>query len=166
MEFLPSDCLTPFTDFRVEDRGGLPRAVFDRLPPEQGSLLSRFLHPDRAYIGALYLDVLKVAKKEISWITYKDDYFEVTFGPRRVVIETREPSRQGGSRVRLRLPLGDVMLLLMRWGIRCVTWGRHSGAETPAMRHAPSPRRVPAPESSFEKGERESPRMNTSTAVS
>lgn len=151
METLPTEFLTPFTDFRVEDCDGVPRAVFDRLPPEQSALLAHFLHPDRNYIGALYLDVLKVARKKITWLSYEDDYFKVTCKPKSVVLETKGPVELAGRRVRLRLPTGDVMLLLMRWGLRCVTWVPTQRCGTLAMRTASTSHRVSAHEPSFEK---------------
>ena len=47
-ERLLADRETPFTDFHVEDSEGEPRAVFDRLTPEQSSLLAHFLYPDES----------------------------------------------------------------------------------------------------------------------
>lgn len=117
-----ADRETPFTDYRVEDRDGLPRAVFDRLPPEQSSLLSYFLYPDKFFIGNLYLEVLKISNKEIPWMSYEDNYVKTTFKPRSVVIETKVPVEQRGSRVKLKLPLGDVKFLLLKWRFECMRW--------------------------------------------
>jgi hypothetical protein len=122
MENLWSDSATPFTAFRVEDCDGLPKAVFDRLPPEQGSLLSYFLYPDRTYAGALYLDVLKVAAGEIPFMSYEDDFFSTTFEAETALIETKGPAEETGSPVRLRLSLGDVKFLLLKWTFECMRW--------------------------------------------
>lgn len=49
-----ADSGTHFTVFRVEDNEGLLLASFTRLTPEQSSLLSYILYPDKSYVGALY----------------------------------------------------------------------------------------------------------------
>jgi hypothetical protein len=116
------DSGAPFTDFRVEECDGLPKAVFDRVPPEQDSLLSYFLYPDKAYVGALYLDVMKVSEGEIPWMSYEDDFFRSTFRPDAALIETKGPAEQTGAPVRLTLPLGDVKFLLLRWSLECMRW--------------------------------------------
>lgn len=113
---------TPFTDYRVEERDGLPGAVFDRLPPEQGSLLSYFLYPDKAYAGALYVDVLKVAAGRMPWMSYEDDFFKTTLRPDCVELETKEPDGRTGNPVRVRLSLDEAKYLLLKWGFECMRW--------------------------------------------
>jgi hypothetical protein len=49
-----ADSETPFTDIRVEDNERLQQASFNRLLPEQSSLLPYILNSDKAYGGALY----------------------------------------------------------------------------------------------------------------
>lgn len=113
---------TPLTDFSVEEREGQPAAVFDRLPPEQGSLLSYFLHPDSAYAGALYADVLKVAAGRVPWMSYEDDFFKTTLRPDCVELETKEPDGRTGTTVRVRLSLDEAKHLLLKWGFECMRW--------------------------------------------
>lgn len=122
MKSLWADSETPFTAFRVEDCDGLPKAVFDRLPQEEGSLLSYFLYPHRIYAGALYLDVLKVADGEIPYMSYEDDFFRITFEAKAAQIETKGPAEETGSPVRLKLSIGDVKFLLLRWTFECMRW--------------------------------------------
>lgn len=122
MERELADSETPFTDYYVEDCDGLPRAVFNQLPPEQSSLLSTFLYPDKAYIGALYLDVLKVSDGEIPWMSYEDDFLKAIFERKSVMIETKEPVEQTGSPVKMKLPLSDVKFLLLKWRFECMRW--------------------------------------------
>lgn len=123
-----ADAETPFTDFRVIDCDGLPQAVFDSLPAEQGSLLSYFLYPDKTYVGGLYLYLLKVTEGEIEWMSYEDDFFRTTFTPDNVVLETKEPTGQAGSGIRMNLSPGEVKFLLLKWTFECMRWGaiRHS----------------------------------------
>jgi hypothetical protein len=120
MERLLADCETPFTDFRVEDCDGLPKAVFDGLPPEQSSLLSHVLYPDQAYIRELYLDVMKVSGGEALWMSYEDDFVKTSFGPVSALIETKLPTEQTGSHVKMKVPLADVKLLLLKWRFECM----------------------------------------------
>ena len=122
MKRLSGDSRTPFTDFRVEECDELPKAVFDRVPPEQDTLLSYFLYPDKSYVGALYLDVMKVSVGEIPWMSYEDDFFKSTFRPDIAVIETKGPAEQTGAPVRLTLPLADVKFLLLKWSLECMRW--------------------------------------------
>lgn len=110
---------TPFTDFRVEERDGLPSAVFDGLPAEQGSLLSYFLYPDKAYAGALYMDVLKVADGSAQWMSYEDDFFRATFRPDGVDLETKEPPAGAGTHAKVTLSTDDAKYLLLKWGVVC-----------------------------------------------
>lgn len=105
---------TPYTDFRVEERDGVPSAVFDRIPAEQSSLLSYFLYPDKAYAGALYMDVLKVAGGAVPWMSYEDDFFTVTFMPDGVELETKECTP-----AKVSLPTDDAKYLLLKWGVVC-----------------------------------------------
>jgi hypothetical protein len=122
MERLLAESETPFTDFRVVNSDGLPKAVFDRLPEEQGSLLSHFLYPDREYAGAMYLDAMKVYDKEAAQVTYKDDLLAVTIRPRSVVIETQRAAGQAGERVKVRFSLREAKLLLLKWKFECMRW--------------------------------------------
>lgn len=117
-----ADAETPFTDFRVVDCDGLPKAVFDSIPAEQGSLLSYFLYPDKGYAGALYLDALKVSDKEIAWASYEDDFFTVTIRRRAVDIETKGPVEQTGARAKVTLSMGEAKLLLLKWSFECMRW--------------------------------------------
>ena len=121
-ERLLEDCETPYTDFRVEDSDGQPRAVFDHIPLEQSSLLSCFLYPDKNFIGSLYLDVLKVARKEVSSMSYEDDFYIATFKQDSIVIDSKEPVAPIDSHVRVKIPLGDAKLLLLKWKFQCMKW--------------------------------------------
>lgn len=122
MDSVLADSETPFTKFRVIDCDGLPKAVFDNLPVEQGSLLSYFLYPDKAYAGALYMDAMKVSDKEAPWASYEDDFFTVTIRPKIVVIETKGPAEQTGARVKVRLSLCEAKYLLLKWSFECMRW--------------------------------------------
>ena len=122
MERLLADCETPYTDFRVEYRDGVPCAVFDQLAPEQGALLSHFLYPDKPYVGALFLAVLRVTRKEVQWMCFEDGHFKATLKPRSIVLETKAPVEQTGARVRMKFPLGDLKLLLLKWQFECMRW--------------------------------------------
>ena len=117
-----ADRETPFTDFSAEEREGLPSAVFDRLPREQSSLLSYFLYPDKAYTGALYADVLKVAAGRIPWMSYEDDFFKTTIRPDCVEMEKKEPDELTGNPVRVKLSLDEAQYLLLKWGFECMRW--------------------------------------------
>lgn len=141
MENLWADSETPFTAFRVENCDGLPMAVFDRLPPEQSSLLSYFLYPDRIFAGALYLDALKVADGEIPYLSYEDDFFRITFEAQTALIETKEPVAETGSPVRLNLSIGDVKFLLLRWTFECMRWEaiRSASSDGPVAAEADKP---------------------------
>jgi hypothetical protein len=110
---------TSFTDFRVEECDGLPSAVFEMLTPEQSSLLSYFLYPDKAYVGALYTDLLKVAGGSAQWMSYEDNTFRVTFRPDIVELETKETTAQQGAGVKVTLSLEEAKYLLLKWGIVC-----------------------------------------------
>jgi hypothetical protein len=110
-----ADCETPFTDFRVEDCDGLPRAVFDGLPPEQNSLLSHFLYPDQAYIRELYLEILRISDGQVPLMSYEDDSLKVTITFQNVVIETKDSIMMPREYVQMNIPAGDVKLLLLKW---------------------------------------------------
>lgn len=115
---------TPYTDFRVEERDGVPSAVFDRIPAEQSSLLSYFLYPDKAYAGALYMDVLKVAGGAVPWMSYEDDFFTATFRPDGVELETKGPPAGVGTTAKVTLSTDDAKYLLFKWGVVCARWER------------------------------------------
>ncbi len=133
-ERLLADRETPFTDFRVEDSFGQPRAVFDRLTPEQSSLLAHFLYPDKAYISALYRDSMKVESREVPSMSYEDDFLKVTIGHRSVVLETKEQAKQAGTHLRMKLPLSDAKYLLLKWKFECIRWEaiQHNSRNTTA----------------------------------
>lgn len=118
-----ADAETPFTDFRVVDCEGLPKAVFDDLPPEQSLLLSHFLYPNKAYIGGLYLDALKISDGEIPWTSYEDDFLKTTFRLQGVLLESKEPLELTGSPARMEVSLGEVKFLLLKWAFECMRWG-------------------------------------------
>lgn len=132
MDSLLADAETPFTDFRVIDCEGLPKALFEGLPAEQGSLLSYFLYPDKAYVGALYLDAMKVSDGEATWTSYEDDFFTVTIRPRSVVIETKGPVKPTGARAKVKLSLGEAKFLLLKWRLECMRWeaSLHRGGDS------------------------------------
>lgn len=117
-----ADSETPFTDYRVEADEGLPRAVFDRLPPEQSSLLSYLLYPDKAYVGALYLDLLKVSDGEIPGVSYEDNLFKFSAENRNVEVESKEPAEKTGACVRVKLSLNEAKFLLLKWSFECMRW--------------------------------------------
>lgn len=117
-----ADAETPFTDFRVVDCDGLPQAVFDGLLAEQSSLLSYFLYPDKAYAGALYLDVMKVSDKEVAWASYEDEFFTVMIRPAAVELETKAPVEETGARVKVQLSIGEAKFLLLKWRLECMRW--------------------------------------------
>jgi hypothetical protein len=117
-----ADSETPFTDFRVEDDEGLPRAVFDRLPPEQSSLLSHLLYPDKTYVGALYLDLLKVSDGEIPGVSYEDNLFKFSAEHRNVKVESKEPAEKTGACTRVKLSLSEAKFLLLKWRFECMRW--------------------------------------------
>jgi hypothetical protein len=117
-----TDSETPFTDFRVEDDEGIPRAVFNRLAPEQGALLSYFLYPNKEYVGMLYLDLLKVSEGDISDMSYEDDVFKTTFSPDGVLVEANEVVGQTGEHVSVRLSLSEAKFLLLKWCFECMRW--------------------------------------------
>jgi hypothetical protein len=122
MERELADSETPFTDYQVEDCEGLPRAVFDQLPPEQSSLLSAFLYPDKAYIGALYLEILKVSDGEIPWMSYEDDLFKFSAGGKYVEVESKEPLEKTKACVRVKMSLSEAKFLLLKWRFECMRW--------------------------------------------
>lgn len=117
-----TDSETPFTDFRVEDDEGIPKAIFNQLDPEQGSLLSYFLYPNKEYAGMLYLDLLKVSEGDISGMSYEDDFFKTTFSPDGVLVEANEVAGQTGERVSIRLSLSEAKFLLLKWCFECMRW--------------------------------------------
>jgi hypothetical protein len=121
-ERLLADRETPFTDFRVEDSEGQPRAVFDRLTPEQSSLLAHFLYPDKAYISALYLDSMKVESREAPPMSFEDDVLKAIIDHRNVVLETKEQAKPASSPLRMKLPLSDAKYLLLKWKFECIRW--------------------------------------------
>lgn len=122
VERLLADCETPFTDFRVEEFDGMPKAVFDALSPEQSSVLSHFLYPDKNYIGALYIDTLHVASKEVLSMSYEDDLCIATFTFWNLIIETKESVGTERESLRIKIPLGDVKLLLLKWKFQLMRW--------------------------------------------
>jgi hypothetical protein len=111
---------TPFTDFRVEEQDGLPRAVFDRLPKEQSTLLAYFLYPNLTFVDVLYADAIKVKNGEAQQTTYGDDYFTAMFSRRSVVIETLKPSETNGKIIRIQMPAVDARYLLLKWKFECM----------------------------------------------
>lgn len=117
-----TDSETPFTDFRVEDNEGMPKAIFNRLTPEQGALLSYFLYPTKEYTGMLYLDLMKVSEGEISGMSYEDDLFKATFSPNGVLVEANEVIGQTGERVSIQLSLSEAKFLLLKWCFECMRW--------------------------------------------
>lgn len=121
-ERLLADRETPFTDFRVEDSEGEPRAVFDRLTPEQSSLLAHFLYPDKAYISALYLDTMKVESREVPSMSYEDDVLKAIIDHRSVVLEPKDKAKQTGTNLKMKLPLSDAKYLLLKWKFECIRW--------------------------------------------
>ena len=122
VERLLADCETPYTDFRVEDSAGQPRAVFDRIPSEQSSLLGCFLYPDKNFIGSLYMDVLKVAGEEGSSMSYEDNFCIATFKQDSILIVSKVPAAPTDSHIRVEIPLGDAKLLLLKWKFQCMRW--------------------------------------------
>lgn len=114
-----TDLETPYTDFRVEDRGGLLRAVFGQLTPAESSLLSHLLYPDNLYADLLYRDVSSVADGERPSVTYCDEYFNVVCSPLGLELESAGPE---GKRVRLKLTLDDAKYLLLKWRLECERW--------------------------------------------
>lgn len=55
-------------------------------------------------------------------MSYEDNIVKSTFKPKSVVIEEKVPMEQTGSRVKLKLPLGDVKFLLLKWRFECMRW--------------------------------------------
>jgi|SRR5947209_1451928 len=123
MEKMLEDRETPFTDFRVYDFNGVPRAVFDRLTPEQNSLLSHFLYPSRAYIDSLYKDTLKVKSGELKQVVFEDDLVKANFGPRDLVIEMKRVEGVTNKHFMMKLPAIDARYLLLKWKFECIRWG-------------------------------------------
>ena len=113
---------TPFTDFRIEDCDGEPRAVFDKLPAELSSLLSDLLCPNKEFIGNLYLDALRVAHKEVPWTSYENDFLKVTFKPRSAIVESKALNEITSKRVRVKLTRSDAGYLLLKWKFECIRW--------------------------------------------
>lgn len=133
-----TDSETPFTDFRVEDDEGMPKAIFNRLAPEQGSLLSYILYPSKEYTGMLYLDLMKVSEGEISGMSYEDDFFKATFSSDGVLVEANEVVEQTGERVSIRLSLSEAKFLLLKWCFECMRW---DAMRWSAMSDGTAPRR-------------------------
>lgn len=122
MERLLADSETPFTDFRVEDCNGLPRAVFDRIPPDQSSLLSYLLYPNKAFVGALYLDLLKVSDGELPGLSYEDHLFRFSAENMNVEVVAKEPAEMTGACARVNLSLSEAKFLLLKWAFECMRW--------------------------------------------
>jgi hypothetical protein len=122
VERLLADRETPFTDFYVEELEGSPRAVFPKLPPEQSSLLSRFLYPSRTYIDAIYQDALKLKNSEAHEITYEDEDFKASFGTKSLVIVAKQPASPNCAPAIIKLPAIDARYLLLKWKYQCMRW--------------------------------------------
>ena len=130
MELDLADSETPFTDFRMEDDEGLPRAVFDQIETEKSSLLSYLLYPDKVYVGALYLDLMRVSEREVMGMSYEDDFFKLRFTPEIVEVETKQPDEQTGTCTTVKLSVGEAKFLLLKWRFECIRWDvSHYSAE-------------------------------------
>ncbi len=121
-ERMLADRETPYTDFRVEDSGGRPRAVFDRIPDEQSSLLASFLYPDRTYIDGIYRDALTLKNGEAQEINYEDQYFKASFGIRSLVLVAKHPVSPNCAPAKIKLPAIDARYLLLKWKFQCIRW--------------------------------------------
>lgn len=114
------DDLTLIT-FRVEeDEEGLPMAVFDRLAPEEGELLSQLLYPSYQFVSELYGDALRIKDGGTRGSSYSDGSLKAIFGQEKLTIESLSDGEPSEQKVRLEMTLAAARYVLLRWKVACM----------------------------------------------